>query len=96
MVQTSTAQCIDDLVVATCPPEGSRRQAYVLRQALQALVRQARAEYLMEMRADVARLSGVEALQPRRRGTRAILLRIAQGCDARQQRFEFDRDDKAS
>jgi hypothetical protein len=94
MPQCSTDQYIEDLVVATCGEGASLRQAHVMRQSLQGLVRLAKVEQLLDIRRSVARLTGVDAIALRRRHTKAILKGIAQGCNARQQQFEFDGDDK--
>ncbi|MES2299597.1 MAG: hypothetical protein V4582_21345 [Pseudomonadota bacterium] len=93
----TTSKFIEDLIDATPAGSGDMRQQYVLRQALHGLVRQARAEQMFEIKRNVARLSGLEAMAPRRRQIKAILKGIELACDWRQQQFEFDGgDNKAS
>lgn len=94
MHEYATTQIIEELTTALCGEQAETRQNYLTRQTLLALVRQAKAETLLDMRANVARLSGMDAMALRRRHTKAILKGIALGCDARQQQFEFDRNDK--
>jgi hypothetical protein len=90
----ATTHIIEELTLALCGDEPDPRQNYLTRQSLLALVRQAKAETLLDMRANVARLTGMDAMALRRRHTKAILKGIALGCDTRQQQFEFDRGDK--
>jgi hypothetical protein len=94
MHEFATTQIIDALSIALAGEDADLRQHYLTRQTLLALVRQAKAETLLDMRANVARLTGMDAMALRRRHTKAILKGIALGCDARQQQFEFDRGDK--
>lgn len=90
----ATTQIIEELTQVLCGDEPDPRRNHLTRQSLFALVRQAKAETLLDMRANVARLTGMDAMALRRRHTKAILKGIALGCDARQQQFEFDQGDK--
>ncbi len=96
MHEYATTRIIEELTTALCGEQAATRQNYLTRQTLLALVRQAKAETLLDMRANVARLTGMDAMALRRRHTKAILKGIALGCDARQQQFEFDRTDKSA
>ncbi len=81
---TSTSTVIDALIVAIEGDASDTRRQYCLRQALQGLVRQARAEQMMEMRRNLERLAGKGCLlRPRPR-------QHAQGWSA-QQELEFGR-----
>lgn len=94
MHKCSTTKIIEDLIVATRGCASDVRGQYVLRQALHGLVRQAKAEQLLEIRLNVARLTGLDGMALKRRQTKSILKRIERGCDSRQQQFEFERGDK--
>ena len=80
----STSTVIDALIVAIEGDAADARRQYILRQALQGLVRQARAEQMLEMRRHVERAAGKGSL------ARARLRADLQGWSP-QQELEFGR-----
>lgn len=93
MRTSSTSQVIEDFIAAAAGDTDDRRQVYLYRQLLYSLVRQAKSEHLMEIRASVARMTGMAPLALRAKSAKPGRPRDL-AFDARQQRFEFDRSDK--
>ncbi|WP_019141130.1 hypothetical protein [Noviherbaspirillum massiliense] len=87
-----TNEVIEELIVAICGEEASSRQQHVLRESLHALVRLARSEQILEMKANVKKLTGkITAPSARRRAKAALLAhRLAGMSTPRQQQFEFN------
>ncbi|MBG6220367.1 MULTISPECIES: hypothetical protein [unclassified Janthinobacterium] len=77
-----TAKLIDELVLAVVGTARDTRARHVLAQALHGLVRQARAEQLLDMQRDAARAVGAGS----RRETRALMRRLG-ACSQRQLRL---------
>lgn len=94
MHELATSHLIEELSIALCGDTPDVRRNYLTRQTLLALVRQAKVETMREMRVNVARLTGMDAMTLRRRHARILLKGIAEGSNTRQQQFEFDVDDK--
>ena len=94
MQKSTTASFIEELVSATRVDSMDARRQHQLRQVLHGLVRQAKAEQMLEIRVNAARLCALPAAGPRRRPGKACPFEGENGVDARQQRFEFERDDK--
>lgn len=89
MFKRRTDKVIEDLTAATCGLQSDQRQMYVLAQALQGLVRLAKAEQLLEMRMDAEKASGSLAGASHKRQTRAILRKIGIDVKNRQRELEF-------
>ncbi len=96
MHELATSHLIEELSSALCAGTQDLRRNYLTRQALLALVRQAKVETMRDMRANVARLTGMDAMALRRRQARTLLKALAQGGTSRQQQFEFDVEEKKS
>lgn len=89
MFKRRTDTVIEDLVAATCGLQSEMRQRHVYAQALQGLVRLAKAEQLLEMRMDAERAAGSMVCAGRRRQTRAMLRKIGMDVRSRQRELEF-------
>lgn len=89
MFKRRTDKVIEDLIAATCGLQAEMRQRHVYAQALQGLVRLAKAEQLLEMRLDAERATGSLACASRKRQTRAILRKIGIDVKNRQRELEF-------
>lgn len=89
MYKRRTDRVIEDLIAATCGPQSGLQQRFVLAQALQGLVRLAKAEQLLEIRLDSERAAGSAACASRTRQTRAILRKIGMDVRSRQRELEF-------
>ncbi|RJG05813.1 hypothetical protein D3870_07085 [Noviherbaspirillum cavernae] len=89
----STEAIIDDLISASCAADASPREKHVLRESLRGLVRLAKAEQMMEMRADVDKLTGAIAARAARRRAKALLLaqRLSFTAGDMQRQLEFSR-----
>ncbi len=77
----STEEAVAEFLSAHYCSALSERERHVYRQALHALVRLAKSELMMEMRANVKKLTGVAPKRPRERSRHAAA--------PRQQQFEF-------
>jgi hypothetical protein len=93
MHELATSHLIEELSIALCGDTPDLRRNYLTRQTLLALVRQAKLETMRDMRANVARLTGMDAMALRRRHARVLLKGIADS-NSRQQQFEFDLEEK--
>ena len=93
MSTCTTANFIEDLVVATAGPGSDVRQRYLLRQALHSLVRQAKIEHMLEIRKSVERLTGINSRALRARCMKGTLINSGKECSWGQQEFEFGQDD---
>lgn len=89
MYKRRTDRVIEDLIAATCGPQSGLQQRFVLAQALQGLVRLAKAEQLLEIRLDSERAVGSAVCANRTRQTRAILRKIGMDVRNRQRELEF-------
>jgi Arc/MetJ family transcription regulator len=83
---------IENLVAATCRDTTSSREKHMYREALRGLVRLAKSEHMLEMKANVDRLTGANAARAARRQAKAILLaqRLGATAEAGQKQLEFD------
>lgn len=81
-----TEKLINDLVISMLPPESTLREQYVLREALNSLVRLAKSEQMMEVKNNVRRLTGSFAEQASRGRLRTGSIVVA---GEGQQQFEF-------
>ena len=90
-----TDDVIESLIVASLgaegSAEGSARERHIYRENLRALVRLAKSEQVVEIKANVQKLAGVMEAQSARRRAKAILLaqRLPAILDQLQQQFEF-------
>ncbi|MGZ3184781.1 MAG: hypothetical protein ACXU8N_20285 [Telluria sp.] len=86
MQHCSTQRIIEDFIAANTSPAGGTREQYALRQLLLGLVRQAKAEQMMEIRLHAARAVGVQARS-------IVLSRLREGGRKPGQReLEFGQD----
>lgn len=86
-----TDDVIENLIVATLGEQASARQRHLYRESLRSLVRLAKAEQVVEMKASVKRLTGLMDHQSARRRAKALLLaqRLPSLSIQAQQQFEF-------
>jgi hypothetical protein len=86
-----TDDVIESLIVATLGEQPNARQRHMYRESLRSLVRLAKAEQVVEIKASVKRLTGILDSQSARRRAKAILLaqRLPGIFDQAQQQFEF-------
>lgn len=86
-----TDDVIENLVTATVGEDAPARQRHLFRENLRSLVRLAKAEQVMEIKANVRRLTGVLDAHSARRRAKAVLLaqRLPGLLDHGQQQFEF-------
>lgn len=89
MYMRRTDQVIEDLIAATCGPQSGLQQRFVFAQALQGLVRLAKAEQLLEIRLDTELAVGRSSCDKQRRQTRAILRKIGMDTKSRQRELEL-------
>ena len=84
-------QIIEDLIAATLGENATAREKHVLRESLRSLVRLAKVEQVMDIKASVQRLAGVLESQAARRRAKAILIaqRLPGLLEQAQQEFEF-------
>ncbi|HYD63100.1 MAG TPA: hypothetical protein VEC35_22290 [Noviherbaspirillum sp.] len=82
---------IENLITATLGECASARQRHVFRESLRGLVRLAKAEQIVEIKASVRRLTGALESHSARRRAKALLLaqRLPGILDHGQQQFEF-------
>jgi hypothetical protein len=88
----TTDVVIEKLVVATCRDTTTLREKHIYREALRGLVRLAKSEHMLEMKANVDRLSGGSAARAARRQAKAILLaqRLGGTAEVGQKQLEFN------
>jgi hypothetical protein len=86
-----TDDIIENLLVATLGQNSDARQRHLYREGLRSLVRLAKAEQVVEIKASVRRLTGALEAQSARRRTKAILLaqQLPGILESSQQQFEF-------
>ncbi|HYD95523.1 MAG TPA: hypothetical protein VEC01_09365 [Noviherbaspirillum sp.] len=86
-----TDDVIENLITATMGDGATARERHIFRENLRSLVRLAKAEQVLEIKASVKRLSGVIEAHSARRRAKAILLahRLPGVLDQAQQQFEF-------
>lgn len=87
-----TDQVIEALIAATVGEEITARQKHIYRENLRSLVRLAKAEQIVEIKANVKKLAGALEMHSARRRAKAILLaqRLPGILQAAQQQFEFN------
>lgn len=86
-----TDSVIENLVAATLGEQASVRERHVFREALRGLVRLAKSEQVVEIKANVKKLTGALDAASARRRTKAVLLaqRLPGILSQAQQQFEF-------
>ena len=86
-----TDDVIENLINAMLGEEASARQRHLFRESLYNLVRLAKAEQVVEIKANVRRLTGALEAHAARRRAKAVLLaqRLPGLLDQGQQQFEF-------
>jgi hypothetical protein len=82
---------IESLISATLGEQAGARERHLYRESLRSLVRLAKAEQVVEIKASVKRLTGVLDNQNARRRAKAILLaqQLPGILSSAQQKFEF-------
>lgn len=82
---------IENLIVATLGEEASVREKHVYRESLRGLVRLAKSEQMLEIKASVQKLAGALEAHSARRRAKAVLIaqRLPGVLDRTQQQFEF-------
>ena len=90
--QLDTDQVIEALIAATITDEVTVRQKPIYRENLRSLVRLAKAEQIVEIKANVKKLAGALETHNARRRAKAILLaqRLPSILEGAQQKFEFN------
>lgn len=90
--QLDTDQVIEALIAATITDEVTARQKHIYRENLRSLVRLAKAEQIVEIKANVKKLAGALETHSARRRAKAILLaqRLPSILEGAQQKFEFN------
>lgn len=88
-----TDQVIESLIVATLGEDATVRQKYMYRESLRSLVRLAKSEQVMHIKANVRKLTGALEAQNARRHAKAVLLaqRLPGSVEGAQRQFEFKR-----
>lgn len=86
-----TDAVIESLLEATLNEGATSREKHILRENLRSLVRLAKAEQVVEIKANVRRLAGVLESHSARRRAKAVLLaqRLPGILEEAQQKFEF-------
>lgn len=86
-----TDQVIENLIDATLGIEATLRQRHIYRENLRSLVRLAKAEQVVEIKANVRKLAGALEAHSARRRAKAVLIaqRLPSILDHAQQQFEF-------
>lgn len=86
-----TDAVIDSLISASLSENASSREKHILRENLRSLVRLAKAEQVVEIKANVRRLAGALESHSARRRAKAVLLaqRLPGLLEEAQQQFEF-------
>ncbi|HEY8609411.1 MAG TPA: hypothetical protein VIM12_20035 [Noviherbaspirillum sp.] len=84
-------QIIEELVAAMLGDHATARERHMLRESLRGLVRLAKIEQVMEIKASVQKLAGALESQSARRRAKAILIaqRLPGLLEQAQQEFEF-------
>ncbi|MFC7516606.1 hypothetical protein ACFQUU_16475 [Herbaspirillum sp. GCM10030257] len=84
-------EVIESLISATLGEQAGARERHLYRESLRNLVRLAKAEQVVEIKASVKRLTGVLDNQNARRRAKAILLaqQLPGILSSAQQKFEF-------
>jgi DNA-binding transcriptional regulator LsrR (DeoR family) len=90
--QLDTDQVIEALISATITDDVTARQRHIYRENLRSLVRLAKAEQIVEIKANVKKLAGALETHSARRRAKAILLaqRLPSILEGAQQKFEFN------
>lgn len=91
MKKLDTDAVIENLITAILGENASARQKHIYSENLRSLVRLAKVEQMMEIKANVRRLTGTLELYNARRQAKAVLLaqRLPRPLDQAQQQFEF-------
>lgn len=91
-VNLDTEHVIEALISATVGEETTARQRHIYRENLRSLVRLAKAEQIVEIKANVKKLAGALETHSARRRAKAILLaqRLPSILEGAQQQFEFN------
>lgn len=86
-----TNTLIEQLLSATLGEDASAREQHIYRENLRNLVRLAKVEQVMEIKANVKRLAGAIEAHNARRRAKAVLLaqRLPDLLERAQQQFEF-------
>jgi len=86
-----TDEVIENLIDATLGADAPLRQRHIYRESLRSLVRLAKAEQVVEIKANVRRLAGALESHTARRRAKAVLIaqRLPGILDHAQQQFEF-------
>ncbi|MGE5652489.1 hypothetical protein [Noviherbaspirillum sp. UKPF54] len=90
--QLESDQVIDNLIAAMLGEDATLRQKYLFRESLHSLVRLAKSEQIMEIKANVQKLTGAMEVHNARRRAKAVLLaqRLPAILAGAQQQFEFN------
>jgi len=86
-----TNSLIEQLLAATLGEDASAREQHIYRENLRNLVRLAKVEQVLEIKANVKRLAGAIEAHNARRRAKAVLLaqRLPDLLERAQQQFEF-------
>ncbi|HEY4541273.1 MAG TPA: hypothetical protein VIG66_02745 [Noviherbaspirillum sp.] len=86
-----TDEIIEELVTAMLGSEAGVRERHLLRENLRSLVRVAKAEQVVDIKASVRRLAGALESHTARRRAKAVLMaqRLPDILEQAQQQFEF-------
>ena len=86
-----TNEVIENLIDAILGPKATLRERHIFRENLRSLVRLAKAEQVVEIKANVKRLAGALESHAARRRAKAVLMaqRLPSILDHAQQQFEF-------
>lgn len=90
-MKLDTDDVIENLIAATVGDNADARQRHLLRENLRGLVRLAKAEQVVEIKANVRKLAGALDAHTARRRAKAVLMaqRLPSILNAAQQQFEF-------
>jgi hypothetical protein len=90
--QLETDQVIENLIAAMLGDDATMRQKHLFRESLRGLVRLAKSEQVMDIKANVKKLTGALDAQNARRRAKAVLLaqRLPGILASAQQQFEFN------
>lgn len=72
MFTPTTQEMVESLTSAYCAQHADIRQRHVFEQTLHALVRLAKSEQMLEIKASVKKLTGAIVAEPERRQTKVI------------------------
>lgn len=86
-----TEDVIENLITATLGEDATARQRFMFRESLRGLVRLAKAEQIVEIKANVRQLTGALESHSARRRAKAMMIaqRLPGLLDHGQQQFEF-------